>query len=332
MTASCLPERRCPRFPAVPPTPTIPLNTARPNPSHDESSKRSPIRRGALAALCLICAGLAAPATAPADEQGTVTLVSTTSTENSGLLDQLLPAFTAETGIRVRLIAAGTGQALRIGRSGDADVLIVHHEASELAFIDAGFGTERRSIMENDFVIVGPAEDPAQIRGAAAAAPAMARIAAAGLPFVSRGDESGTHFRELELWALTGLDPAAGRSDWYRETGSGQGATLNIASAMSAYALTDRATWLNFANKGPLVIMVQGDPQLRNPYAAMLVNPARHPHVNAAGGRALIDWLASSKGRSYINGYRIDGQQAFFAAAPTTAEAESVREQRGAQP
>lgn len=283
-------------------------------------------------ALCLLCIGVAVPRTAPADDQTTVTLVSTTSTDNSGLLDVLLPAFTARTGIRVRLIAVGTGQALRIGRSGDADVLIVHHEVSELAFVNAGFGVARQPIMENDFVIVGPADDPARIRGSAAAAAAMARIAETGTAFVSRGDESGTHFRELELWTAAGLDPAAGRSGWYRETGSGQGANLNVASAMSAYALTDRATWMNFANKGPLEILVEGDPRLRNAYAAILVNPARHPHVQADNGRALIDWLTSAEGRSLINAYRIDGRQAFFTVAPEPSESDSTSDKRGTQP
>ena len=283
-----------------------------------DSSMGPPRRRRAAVFLFAVLAG-AAPGAVAAPAARPVTVVSTTSTENSGLLDVLLPAFTADTGIPVRLIAVGTGQALRIGRNGDADALVVHHPAAELAFVAAGFGLDRIPVMHNEFVLVGPADDPAGVRGMDDAAAALARIAAARAPFASRGDDSGTHHKELELWrAAADLPP--GRSGWYRETGSGQGATLNIASAMSAYALTDRATWLRFANKGELEVLVEGDPRLHNPYHAIRINPARHPHVQEAGGRAFIEWLSSARGRGVIAGFRIDGQAAFApAAAPCAA-------------
>jgi tungstate transport system substrate-binding protein len=260
----------------------------------------------------LLAAGPGTPLSAATSDA--ITVVSTTSTENSGLLDVLLPAFTADTGIRVRLISVGTGQALRIGRNGDADALVVHHPASERAFVAAGHGLERRPVMWNDFVLVGPAADPAGVRGSADAASALARVAAAAAPFVSRGDESGTHAKERELWAAAGVDPATGGRGWYRETGAGQGASLNIASAMAAYALTDRATWLRFGNKGPLELLVAGDPRLDNPYSAILVNPARHPHVRAAAARRFVDWLTGETGQTLIAGYRIDGEAGFHPA------------------
>jgi tungstate transport system substrate-binding protein len=244
----------------------------------------------------------------------TITVVSTTSTENSGLLDVLLPAFTAATGIRVRLISVGTGQALRIGRNGDADALVVHDPASEQAFVAAGHGLERQPVMRNDFILVGPAADPANVRGLVDMVDALARIAAAAAPFVSRGDESGTHAKEQELWEVAAVAPATGRRSWYRETGAGQGASLNIASAMAAYALTDRATWLRFGNKGPLELLVAGDPRLDNPYSAILVNPARHPHVHAAAARRFVDWLTGEPGQTLIAQYRIDGETGFFPA------------------
>jgi tungstate transport system substrate-binding protein len=268
-----------------------------------------------LLAVTLAATALAGPAAPrPAAAADTITVVSTTSTENSGLLDVLLPAFTAETGIRVRLIAVGTGQALRIGRNGDADALVVHHPVSERAFVAAGHGLVRQPVMRNDFVLVGPAADPAAVRGTADAAAALARIAAAAAPFVSRGDESGTHAKERELWDVADVDPATGRRGWYRETGAGQGASLNIASAMAAYALTDRATWLRFGNKGPLELLVAGDPRLDNPYSAILVNPARHPHVRAAAARRFVDWLTGEPGQTLIAGYRIDGEVGFYPA------------------
>ena len=250
-------------------------------------------------------------------EPPAITLASTTSTENSGLFADLLPRFTEATGIVVRVVAVGTGQALRIARNGDADVLLVHHRPSEEAFVAEGYGVRRHDVMYNDFVLVGPRADPAALRGLGDAAAALARVAAARAPFASRGDDSGTHKKELGLWAAAGLDPAgldpAGASGaWYRETGSGMGATLNAAAAMGAHALSDRATWLAFRNKGDLEVLVEGDKRLFNPYGVMLVNPARHPHVHAREGQAFIDWLISKQGQAAIAAYRLDGRQLFF--------------------
>lgn len=240
-----------------------------------------------------------------------ITIASTTSTEQSGLFGHLLPAFTAKTGIEARVVAVGTGQALRLGERGDADVVLVHDAASERKFVEAGFGVERRDVMYNDFVLVGPKADPAGARGRDAAA-ALARIAAANKPFASRGDDSGTHKAELRLWKEAGVDPKAGSGSWYRETGSGMGPTLNIAAAMDAYALTDRGTWLSFKNRQNLEILVEGDQRLFNPYGVMLVNPARHPHVKAAEGRAFIDWLTGPEGQRAIAEFKINGEQLFF--------------------
>jgi len=223
-----------------------------------------------------------------------------------------LPQFTAATGIAVRVVAVGTGQALRIARNGDADVLLVHHRPSEEAFVAEGHGVARYDVMFNDFVLVGPRADSARLRGLDDAATALARVAAARAPFASRGDDSGTHKKELGLWAAAGLDPGAASGTWYRETGSGMGATLNAAAAMGAYALTDRATWLAFRNKGDLEVLVEGDRRLFNPYSAILVNPARHPHVHAREGQAFIDWLISGPGQDAIAAYRLDGRQLFF--------------------
>ncbi len=245
-------------------------------------------------------------------EEPSITLASTTSTENSGLFDHLLPRFTKATGITVRVVAVGTGQALRIARNGDADVLLVHHRASEEAFVAAGYGVKRHDVMYNDFVLLGPRADPAGVRGRTDAAAALALIAGADAPFASRGDDSGTHKKERDLWAAAGLDPSAAGGTWYRETGSGMGATLNAAAAMGAYALSDRATWLAFQNKGDLEVLVEGDKRLFNPYGAILVNPARHPHVHAREGQAFIDWLVSADGQATIAAYRLDGRQLFF--------------------
>ncbi len=248
-------------------------------------------------------------------ETPAITLASTTSTENSGLFDHLLPRFTAATGIAVRVVAVGTGQALRMARNGDADVLLVHHRPSEEAFVAEGYGVRRHDVMVNDFVLVGPRADPAGVRGLDDAAAALAQIAGARAPFASRGDDSGTHKKERDLWAAAGLDPSAGPSadrGWYRETGSGMGATLNAAAGMGAYALSDRATWLAFQNKGDLEVLVEGDPRLFNPYGVILVNPARHPHVHAREGQAFIDWLVSDDGQAAIAAYRLDGRQLFF--------------------
>ena len=241
-----------------------------------------------------------------------IVVASTTSTQNSGLFDHLLPRFRGKTGIAVRIVAVGTGQALRLARNGDADVLLVHHKASEERFVAEGFGVQRFDVMANDFVIVGPASDLAAIRGSTDAAGAMQRIAAARAPFLSRGDDSGTHKKERELWRAAGIDARRASGTWYREAGAGMGATLNSAAAMAAYTLSDRGTWLAFANKATLNILAEGDRRLLNPYGVILVDPKRHPHVKADLGQAFIDWLVGPEGQAAITGFRIGGQQAFF--------------------
>ena len=265
--------------------------------------------RGVVFSLALLVAG-AAPGAEPY-----ITVASTTSTENSGLFAHLLPVFTAASGIEVRVVAVGTGQAIRLARNGDADVLFVHHKTSEEQFVAEGFGVERFDVMYNDFVVVGPRSDPAGVKGMTDAPAALARIARSGAAFASRGDDSGTHKQELSLWQAAGIDARAASGSWYRETGSGMGATLNVASGMNAYALTDRATWLKFANKGELVIVVEGDKRLFNQYGITLVNPAKHPHVKRAEAQAFVDWVLSSRGQDAIAAYRIGGEQAFFANA-----------------
>ncbi len=269
---------------------------------------RSVPRRLALCGALMLLALAAAPAAA----ERFITLASTTSTENSGLLDAVLPGFTTATGIGVRVVAVGTGQAIRLAERGDADVLLVHHEPSERRFVEKGHGVARHDVMYNDFVLVGPKRDPARVRGATDAVAALARIAATHSTFASRGDESGTHAAERALWREAGVDPDAASGLWYRETGSGMGATLNTATGMDAYCLTDRATWLEFANKGSLEILAEGDPRLFNQYGVILVNPERHPHVKARDGRAFVEWLLSETGQLAIGGYRIQGEQAFF--------------------
>jgi tungstate transport system substrate-binding protein len=244
-----------------------------------------------------------------------ITLASTTSTENSGLFGHILPKFTAATGIAVRVVAVGTGQALRLARNGDADVLLVHHRPSEEAFVAEGYGVARHDVMANDFVLVGPGPAPAGIGGSADAAAALAAIADAAALFVSRGDDSGTHKKERELWLAAGRDPASASGTWYREAGAGMGATLNTAAAMAAYTLADRATWTSFRNKGDLAIAVEGDPRLFNPYGVILVNPERHPHVKTTDGQAFIDWLLSVEGQAVIAAFEVDGQQMFFPQA-----------------
>ena len=265
-----------------------------------------------LAAFVVIASGAGAGA-----QERFITLASTTSTENSGLFAHLLPAFEAETGIAVRVVAVGTGQALSLAQRGDADVLLVHHRPSEDAFVAAGFGVGRRDLMFNDFVLVGPAADPAGVAGAAGIAAALTRIASDRAIFASRGDDSGTHKKELDLWSLAGFDPGSARGDWYRELGAGMGATLNIAAAMNAYTLTDRATWVAFQNKRDLTILSEGDPVLNNPYGVILVNPARHAHTRAADGQIFIDWLVSERGQAAIAQFRVGGQQLFFPNSET---------------
>ena len=244
-----------------------------------------------------------------------ITVASTTSTRNSGLFDAILPRFTKRTGIAVRVVAVGTGQAIRLARNGDADVLFVHHRESEEKFVAEGYGVKRFDVMYNDFVLVGPKTDPAGIRGLEDATEALRRISAHQAIFASRGDDSGTHKKELDLWAAARIDARKASGSWYRETGSGMGATLNTASEMNAHALSDRATWLKFANKGDLVVLVEGDARLFNPYGVILVDPRRHPHVKAELGQRFIDWLISKEGQAAIDAYRVEGRQAFFANA-----------------
>jgi len=241
-----------------------------------------------------------------------ITVASTTSTEQSGLFGHILPLFKAKTGIEVRVIAQGTGQALDTGRRGDADVVFVHDRAAEEKFVAEGFGVERREVMYNDFVLVGPKSDPAKIAGTKDIAAALKKIAEAKAPFASRGDKSGTHAAELRLWKIAGVDPDSGKGTWYRETGSGMGPTLNTAAAMDAYALTDRGTWISFKNRRNLAIVVEGDQRLFNQYGVMLVNPAKHPHVKKDLGMAFIEWVTSPEGQKAIADYKIEGEQLFF--------------------
>ncbi len=263
----------------------------------------------------LLVMGLVGLAMGARAVQPYVTLASTTSTENSGLLAQILPQFTAESGIAVRVVAVGTGQALRLARNGDADVLLIHHRPSEEAFVAEGFGVARHDVMYNDFVLVGPKDDPAGIAGAQDAASALAKIAGAKSPFVSRGDDSGTHKKELGLWRASGADPAAASGTWYREAGAGMGATLNIAQAMGAYGLSDRATWTAFANRGDLAILLEGDPALFNPYGVILIDQKRHPHIKTEQGQALVDWLLSARGQAAIGAFMLEGEQMFTPSA-----------------
>jgi tungstate transport system substrate-binding protein len=263
-----------------------------------------------LAVACLTAGG-------PALAQRAIVVASTTSTQNSGLFDHILPKFRAATGIEVRIIAQGTGQALRTAQNGDADAVLVHDVEAEIKFIADGHGVDRREVMYNDFVIVGPNADPARVRGMKDAAAAAGRIAAAKAAFVSRGDDSGTHLAELRLWRAAGIDVRHASATWYRATGSGMGATLNAAAAMDGYALADRGTWLAFANKRALVVVVEGDPRLFNQYSVMLVNPARHRHVKAADARAFANWLTSPAGQAAIASFAVGGQQLFFPNART---------------
>ena len=262
-----------------------------------------------LAGLAVAATLAAGPALA-ADEF--ITVASTTSTENSGLFQDLLPRFEEETGIEVRVVAVGTGQAIDLAKRGDADVLFVHHKPSEEKFVAEGFGVERHDVMYNDYVVVGPQSDPAKVGGMDDAAAAMAKIAAAEAPFASRGDNSGTHKAELSLWKAAGVDVEAASGSWYRETGSGMGPTLNTAAGMGAYALSDRGTWISFENKANLEVVVEGDERLFNQYGVILVNPEKHAHVKAEAGQSFIDWIISPDGQQAIADYQLNGQQLFF--------------------
>ena len=264
----------------------------------------------ALAASCLLVASVAA-------QQPFIVVASTTSTEQSGLFKHLLPEFEKDTGIQVRVVAVGTGQALDIGRRGDADVVFVHDRAAELEWLDEGQGVKRYPVMYNDFVLIGPEADPAHVKGGKEITAALKMIADAKAPFVSRADKSGTHAAELRLWKEAGVDIQAVKGPWYRETGSGMGPALNTASALGAYILADRGTWLNFSNRGPLRIVVEGDKRLFNQYGVMLVSPEKHPTVKKELGQQFIDWLVSKRGQDAIASYKIGGEQLFFPNAGT---------------
>ena len=265
------------------------------------------LRRSLLSlALASVLLGPAAAA-----DQASITVASTTSTEQSGLFRYLLPKFTERTGIAVKVVALGTGQALDVGRRGDADVVFVHDKAAEEKFLAEGAGVKRHDVMYNDFVIIGPKADPAGAAGQDVTR-ALRKIAEAKAPFVSRGDRSGTHAAELRYWKDAGIDLPAVRGDWYKDVGQGMGPALNTASASNAYLLSDRGTWLSFKNRGDLAVLVQGDKRLFNQYGVMLVNPEKHPQVKVKEGQAFIDWLISPEGQRDIAGYRIEGEQLFF--------------------
>ncbi|MFC7553318.1 extracellular solute-binding protein [Pseudoroseomonas wenyumeiae] len=268
------------------------------------------LRRNLLSALATALTLALLPA-APKAQERSITVASTTSTEQSGLFGHILPAFTKATGIAVRVVALGTGQALDVGRRGDADVVFVHDRAAEEKFVAEGFATRRYPVMYNDFILAGPKADPAGTKGNDIVA-ALKHIAEKKAPFVSRGDRSGTHAAELRLWQLAGIDPATGRGVWYREIGQGMGAALNTAAASDAYLLSDRGTWISFKNRQDLGILTEGDKRLFNQYGVMLVNPARHGHVKAAEAQAFIDWLVSKEGQDAIAAYQIGGEQLFF--------------------
>jgi len=270
-------------------------------------AKENPMLDRRLTLILSLALLVTAPLVASAQSRSIV-VASTTSTEQSGLFGHLLPAFTAKTGIEVKVVAVGTGQALDIGRRGDADVVLVHDRAAEEKFMAERQGVRRYDVMYNDFVVVGPSGDPAHVRGKDVLA-AFAKIAAEKAPFISRGDRSGTNAAELRYWKEAGISPAG---DWYKEIGQGMGPALNAASATDAYTLSDRGTWLSFRNRGDLTVLVEGDGRLFNQYGVMLVDPEKHPQVKAKEGQAFIDWLVSSEGQNTIARYEIEGEQLFF--------------------
>ncbi|MDO5758950.1 MAG: extracellular solute-binding protein [Rhodobacterales bacterium] len=261
------------------------------------------------AAAGLLALGLSGPAAA---QDKFIVVQSTTSTQNSGLFDYILPMFAKKTGIEVRVVAVGTGQALKNAANGDGDVLFVHAKPAEEKFVADGDGVSRHDVMYNDFIIVGPPSDPAGIDGMSDAAAAMAKIAETESAFASRGDDSGTNKAELRLWKKAGVDVDAASGGWYSETGSGMGATLNTGIGMNAYIMTDRGTWISFGNKGDYNIAVESDPELFNQYGIILVNPEKHPNVKADLGQQFIDWVLSEEGQAAIAAYKVDGQQLFF--------------------
>ncbi|QIJ75440.1 extracellular solute-binding protein [Methylobacterium sp. NI91] len=269
------------------------------------------LRRGFLTLSLLTALGAASPLSA---EPSSIVVASTTSTEQSGLFKHILPLFKQKTGIEVKVVALGTGQALDAARRGDADVVLVHDRPAEDKFVTEGFAKTRQDVMYNDFVLIGPKDDPAGIRGKGVEE-AFTKIAAAKAPFVSRGDRSGTHSAELRSWKEAGIDLAAVRGDWYRDVGQGMGPALNTASSLGAYILADRGTWLSFKNRGELTILVEGDKRLFNPYGVMLVNPDKHPTVKVNEGQAFIDWLVSPEGQTAIADYKINGEPLFFPSA-----------------
>ena len=262
-----------------------------------------------IATLALAAAGLGSAAQA---QDRFIVMASTTSTEQSGLFGHLLPAFKQATGISVRVVALGTGQALDSARRGDADVVFVHDQVAEEKFVADGFGVKRLPVMYNDFVVIGPKADPAGVRGTDVAAALKKLAATANTSFVSRGDKSGTHAAELRYWKTAGVDLAAAKPAGYKECGCGMGPALNIASSTNAYVLADRGTWLNFKNRGDLVVLVEGDQRLFNQYGVMLVNPAKHPHVKTEMAQRFVDWVVSPPGQAAIAGYKIGGEQLFF--------------------
>ncbi len=263
-----------------------------------------------------ICLGLAAglllgAATLAGAQEKFIVVASTTSTEQSGLFGQLLPQFKAATGIEARVVALGTGQALDMGRRGDADVVFVHDQVAEEKFVAEGYGVKRYPVMYNDFVLIGPASDPAKVKGKDIVG-GLQKLAAAKAPFISRGDKSGTHAAELRYWKQAGVDMAAAKPGDYRECGCGMGPALNMASSVNGYVLADRGTWLSFKNRGELAVLVEGDTKLFNQYGVMLVNPAKHAHVKQALGQAFVDWVVSPAGQAAVAAYKIGGEQLFF--------------------
>lgn len=273
---------------------------------------RSGLAAAAAMLGCLAIADAMESRGAARADDNTLLVASTTSTQDSGLFGHILPLFKAKSGIEVRVIAQGTGQALDTGRRGDADVVFVHARAQEEAFVAGGFGVKRHPVMYNDFVLIGPANDPAGVRGSKDIAAALRAILDKAAVFISRGDRSGTHSAELALWKQAGIDIAAAKGPWYRDIGQGMGAALNAATASGGYVLSDRATWIAFKNKGDLSIAVEGDKRLFNQYGVILVNPSKHPHVKTAKGRAFIDWLVSPEGQAAIASFRVNGEQLFF--------------------
>jgi tungstate transport system substrate-binding protein len=267
----------------------------------------TPITRRLLATLVVLLMPVLAVA-----QDNTIVVASTTSTEDSGLFGHILPLFEARTGIEVKVVAQGTGQALDTARRGDADVVFVHAKAAEEAFLAGGFGVKRYPVMYNDFVLIGPRSDPAGIAGTKDIVAALKVLHDKQIAFISRGDRSGTHLAELALWKLAGMEAGPAAGAWYKSIGQGMGAALNTAVALDAYVLSDRGTWLAFGNKGDLAIVVQGDKRLFNQYGVMLVNPQKHPHVKVAAGQRFIDWLISPEGQRAIADYKINGSQLFY--------------------